>query len=156
MLTLSDSFDDESEAEESEEDAIQFLEPGEDAAVTPQATEETLNLVAFPVESSVIAPGINAIGFVRDHRNHFQREDKLTGFIAFVSTINDHGHFGERPQISKQFAAFGRIMRITRREREGYSGPTIRGNYMNLCGPSVARFADGLGSVFFNAPVPSG
>lgn len=63
MLTLSDSFDHESEAEESEKHAIQCLEPGEDAAVPLQATEETLDFIAFPVENSVIAPGINTIGF---------------------------------------------------------------------------------------------
>ena len=33
---------------------------------------------------------------------------------------------------------------------------SIRGNHMNLGGPSAARLANGLGAVFFRAPVPSG
>ena len=99
---------------------------------------------------------MNAIGFGRDHWDHFQREHQLTGFVAFVSAIHDHRHTREGAQIAKEFAAFGRIMGITRRECEGYCGPSIRGNHMNLGGPSAAGFADGLGSVFFNAPVPSG
>jgi hypothetical protein len=33
---------------------------------------------------------------------------------------------------------------------------SIRGNQMNLGGPSAAGSADGLPAVFFNAPVPSG
>jgi hypothetical protein len=40
VLTLSDRFDDESEAEEGEEHAIQFLEAGEDTAVAFEAAEE--------------------------------------------------------------------------------------------------------------------
>ncbi len=156
MLTLSDRFDDESEAEEGEEHAIQFLEAGKDAAITFEAAEEALDFIALLVEGSVIAPGVNAIAFGRDHRDHIQREHKLPGFIAFISAIHDHRHPRKRPEIAKQFAAFGRIMRIARREGEGYCGPSIRGNHMNLCGPSPAGFADRLGSVFFNAPVPSG
>jgi len=95
VLTLSDSFDDEGEAEEREENAIQFLEAGEDAPVTFEAAKEALDFIALLVEGSVIAPGINAIGFGRDYRNHIQREHKLTGFVAFISTIHDHGHARE-------------------------------------------------------------
>jgi transposase len=45
---------------------------------------------------------------------------------------------------------------IARGQREGYGRPSIRGNQMHLGVPSAARLADGLGSVFFRAPVPSG
>jgi hypothetical protein len=110
VLTLSDSFDDESEGEEGEENAIQFLEAGEDTAVAFEAAEEALDFIALLVEGSVIAPGINTIAFGRDHRDHIQSEHELTGFIAFISAIHDHGHAGERPQIPKQFASFGRIV----------------------------------------------
>ena len=60
MLTLSECFDDEGEAEEREEHAIQFLEAGEDAAVTLEAAEEALDFIAFLVEGPVVTPGINA------------------------------------------------------------------------------------------------
>jgi hypothetical protein len=156
VLTLSECFDNESEAEKRKEHAIEFLEAGEDATVTLEAAEETLDFIAFLVERPVIAPGLNAIGFGWDYGNHVQREHDLTGFVAFVSAIHDHRHTGEGAQIAKQFSTFGRIMGITWRERERYCGPSIRGNHMNLGSPSAARFADRLRSVFFNAPVPSG
>ena len=115
MLTLSERFDDKSEAEKGEEQAIQFLEPGEDAAVALEAAEKALNFIAFLVECPVIAPRINAIGLGRDHWNHVQFEHQLTGFVAFISAIHDHRHTGKGAQIAKQFAAFRRIMGITRR-----------------------------------------
>ena len=69
MLTLSEGFDYESEAEKRKEHAIEFLEAGEDAAVTLEAAEETLDFIAFLVERPVIVPGLNAIGFGRDYGN---------------------------------------------------------------------------------------
>jgi hypothetical protein len=110
VLTLPECFDDKSETEEREEYAIQFLEAGKDAPVTFEAAKQTLDFIALLIEGSVIAPGVNTIGFGRDHRNHIQREYKLTSFVAFISTVHDHGHARERPQIAKQFASFGRIM----------------------------------------------
>jgi len=56
VLTLSEGFDYESEAEKRKEHAIEFLEAGEDAAVTLEATEETLDFIAFLIERAVIAP----------------------------------------------------------------------------------------------------
>jgi hypothetical protein len=114
VLTLSEGFDDESEAEKRKEHAIEFLEAGEDAAVTLEATEEALDFIAFLIERPVIAPGLNAIGFGRDYGNHVQLEHELTCFVAFVSSIHDHRHTGEGAQIPKQFA-FGRVMGITQR-----------------------------------------
>jgi hypothetical protein len=80
VLTLSERFDDESEAEESEEHAVLFLEAGEDAAVTLEAAEEALDFIAFLVEGPVVTSGINAIGFRRDYGNHLQREHQPDGF----------------------------------------------------------------------------
>jgi len=69
VLTLSESFDDEGEAKEGEEDAIQFLEAGEDAAVAFESAKEPLDFVPLSVECPVIAPGIDAIGFRWNHGN---------------------------------------------------------------------------------------
>src|SRR5260370_20630454 len=44
----------------------------------------------------------------------------------------------------------GVLLSLLKRSRHSY------GNHMNLGVPSSARLADGLRSVFFNAPVPSG
>ena len=63
---------------------------------------------------------------------------------------------GQRPQTAEQLAALRGVVRLAGREREGYRRASICGNHMNLGGPSAARFADRLRTVFFNAPVPSG
>src|ERR1700676_1328926 len=62
----------------------------------------------------------------------------------------------QRADATQQFTSFDRIGSLACGEREGYGRSSIRGNHMNLGGPSAARFSDGLGAVFFNAPVPSG
>jgi hypothetical protein len=56
--------------EESEEDGIELFEAGEDAGVAFHTSKEAFDLIAFPGESAVVAPRIDAIGFGRDHRNH--------------------------------------------------------------------------------------
>jgi hypothetical protein len=91
----------------------------------------------FLVTCTIMAPAINAIRLGRHHRDHVQREHQLTCFVAFVSAILDHWHARERAQIAKHFTAFGRIVGIARRECEGYCGPSIRGNHMNLGGRSI-------------------
>ena len=57
MLTLSKRFDDKSETEEGEEDAIQFLEAEEDATVALESSEETFDLVPLCAARAIIAPG---------------------------------------------------------------------------------------------------
>ena len=56
----------------------------------------------------------------------------------------------------QQLTSFRGVVGLSRREREGDGRSSIRGNHMNLGGPTAARLADGLGTVFFSAPVPSG
>ena len=70
MLTLSESFDDEREAKEGKEDAVQFFEAGEDAAVTFKPSEKSLDLVPFSIEHAVIAPRVDTVGLGRNYRNH--------------------------------------------------------------------------------------
>src|SRR6478752_8413804 len=59
-------------------------------------------------------------------------------------------------QLTQQLPAFWTVVCLSRGQRERYGRSSIRGNHMNLGGPSPARFADGLRAVFFSAPVPSG
>jgi hypothetical protein len=81
VLTLSKCFHDESKAEEGEEDAIQFFEAGEDAAIAFESSKEPLEFVPLSVERAVIAPGINSIGFRRDDRHHAEFQPKLASLI---------------------------------------------------------------------------
>ena len=61
---------------------------------------------------------------------------------------------GSGPVIQGALAISGRIVGLSRREAERHGCSSIRGNHMNLGGPTATGLADG--SVFFNAPVPSG
>ena len=57
----------------------------------------------------------------------------------------------------QQLTPFWSVVGLSRGEREGDGRSSIRGNHMNLGGPTAAGSADGLGTVFFfSAPVPSG
>jgi hypothetical protein len=47
VFTLTKGLDDECEVEESEEEAVEFLEAGEDSAVSLESAKEPLDLVAF-------------------------------------------------------------------------------------------------------------
>ncbi len=59
-------------------------------------------------------------------------------------------------QAIQQLTPFWSVVGLSRGEREGDGRSSIRGNHMNLGGPTAAGSADGLGTVFFSAPVPSG
>jgi hypothetical protein len=157
VFTLAQCFDDEGEVEETEEEHVELLEAGEDSSEALQPAEEALDFVALLVEGAVILPWLDAVGFGRHHRDHAQRQNELASFIAFVGPVHQHRQaFRHRAQIAQQFTSLRRIVRVTRRQGEGYGRSSIRGNHMNLGVPSAAAFADGLWTVFFRAPVPSG
>ena len=52
----------------------------------------------------------------------------------------------------QQLTSFRGVVGLSRRERERDGRSSIRENHMNLGGPIATRLADGLGTVFFNAP----
>src|ERR1035437_590192 len=86
--TNPESFDDECEGEEGEEDDIEFLEAGEDAAEAFQSPEEAIDLIALLVKGTIVLPGMQPVGLGRDHWNHAQIQHQLAGLIAFVSAIH--------------------------------------------------------------------
>jgi hypothetical protein len=92
-----------------------------------------------------------------DSRNHAQIEHQLPGFIAFVGAVHQqwkalrHG-----AQLFQQGPPMRRIVVVSGRQRKRYGRSSIRRNHMNLGIPSAAGFSNGLWSVFFKAPVPSG
>src|SRR5208282_5817638 len=82
---------------------------------------------------------------------------QLPGFVIFVGSVHDQMERRRQwADAAQKFASFNGIRCLARRQREGYGRSRICGNHMNLGGPTAAGFSDGLGSVFFNAPVPSG
>src|SRR5258707_13166717 len=140
-----------------EEEDIEFLEAGEDSAEAFESPEEPLDFIALLVESAVVFPGLDAVGLWWNDRDHAQAEHQLPGFVALVGAIHQQRQaFRHGPQFRQQGPTFGSILRMAGRQGEGYGRSSIRGNQMNLGVPSAARLADGLRSVFFRAPDPSG
>jgi len=160
VLTLnrnSECFHDQREVDEAQEDHIEFLEAREDAAEALQSAKQPLHLVAFAVHRLVELPRLQTIGTGWHDRNVAKIEHQLQGGVVVVSGVHDQVQGRrQRSDAGQKFAAVDRVGGLAGREREGYSGSSIRGNQMNLGGPSASGFADGLPAVFFNAPVPSG
>jgi hypothetical protein len=77
VLTLYEGFDDQNEINKGEENDIELFESGEDAAEAFQPAEEPFHFVAFLVEFAVVLPGIEPVGFRRNHWNHAQIKYQL-------------------------------------------------------------------------------
>lgn len=77
--------------------------------------------------------------------------------VAFVGAVHDQrGRLCNRPKLDQQRASCRRIVILAGGESEGDGAAITRGNPMKFGGPATAGFADGLGTVFVKAPVPSG
>ena len=93
-------FDDQREVEESEKHRVALFEPRKDAPESFQSPEEPLDFVALLVRFALLLPRIEPVGFGPNHGNHAQIEHKLSGFIAFVGAIHQHGQpFRHRTQL---------------------------------------------------------
>ena len=156
-VNTNERFDDQREADEAEEHHVEFLEAREDAAEAFEPSEQSFDLVALLVDRAVVLPRVEPVGLRRNHRNEAQIERQLPGFIAFVGAIHQQvqGSAG-CAQAVQQGAPCGASCAWPGRQGKHYGRSSIRGNHMNLGVPSAAGFPDGLRSVFFNAPVPSG
>ena len=121
-----------------------------DAAATPQ--------IAQSIMTSAVSMPLTGSGTQRRH--HWlipQRQCQLPGLVAFVRAVHDErGTIVLLTKLIQQPTPFRGVVGLSRRERERDSGSSIRGNHMNLGGPTAAGSADGLGAFFFSAPVPSG
>jgi hypothetical protein len=157
VFTLSECFDDEGEIEEADEEDIELLEAGKDSAEALESSEQPFDFVALPVEGAVVLSGFDAIALGWNHWNHAQIEHQLPCFVALIRTIHEHGQaFRHSRQLPQQLTSFWSVVRVARGQSERYGRSSICGNHMHLGVPSATAFADGLWSVFFRAPVPSG
>jgi len=148
---------DECEVDEGHEHEIEFLEPREDAAKALESTEQPFDLIAPLVHDTVVFPRRHSILLGWYDGDEAKIERQLPRLVAFVCPVHQQVQRPRRlAQIAQQFAPLRRVVRLAGRQRERYGRSSIRGNHMNLGGPSAAGLADGLGAVFFRAPVPSG
>src|SRR5208282_2988348 len=143
--------------EEGEKDHVEFVEAREDATKTFEPAEQALDFVAPAVHGFVVLPGLQSVGSGWDQRDETKVQSQLQGLVVLVGPVHDQVQRRRQgSDAAQQFAAFDGVGGLAGREGKGYSRSSICGNHMNLGGPSDARLADGLRSVFFNAPVPSG
>ena len=143
--------------EEGKKHDIEFLKTREEATETFATPEEPFDLIAPAVQGFVIRPGCQTIALGRDHRNPAEIQGQLAGRVVLVSAVPDEIEWcRQRSNTAQKCAALHRVGSFSRGEREGSGRASLRGNQMNLGAPSTARVADRLGSVLFNAPVPSG
>ena len=157
MLTLTKCFDHEGEAQECHEHGIELVEAAEDAAKALEPAEQPLDLVSAAVPGLAVRPGCDPSRERRNDWGEAEIEGELAGFIAFICSIHDDA--ATRRQLwqgPQQVAAGWGIAGLPSCQGERDGGPSIRGNHMNFGGPSGSGLADGLGAVFFRAPVPSG
>src|SRR6516225_10002922 len=111
----------------------------------------------FFIKFAIVIPGFAPVRFGRHHRNHIQFQHQLPSFVALVGPVHHQRHFHrQRTEFQQQLPPHRSIVRFSRRQAENYCRSSVRGNQMNFGVPSSARLADGLRSVFFKAPVPSG
>ena len=153
VFTLTQCVKDESEDDEAEEDHVELLESRKDATERFQSPEQPLDLVApfvhLPVVFSRVEPGLAR----RDQRSEPQPHRKLACLVALVCPVHQPGQLlALGSEAMEQLATLGRIMGLSGRQRERHRRSSIRGNQMNLGGPSPAGLADGLWTGFLAHP----
>ena len=143
--------------DERREHHIEFVEAREDSPKALEPTKQPLNLVAAAIHELIIFPGA-ATSLEGWHDGCKPKsQDQLACVVPLIRSVHDHGDQGFGwIQGAQQPASFRGIMALAWGEREGDGCSSICGNHMNLGGPSSSGLSDGLRSVFFNAPVPSG
>ena len=143
---------------EAEEDDIEFLEAGEDSPETLETTEQPLDFVASLVHVAIVLPGVDSRGQRRHHGCELQSEGQLACLVTFICPVHEECGIIVLllTKAIQQLTSFWSVVGLSGGKREGDSRSSIRGDHMNLGGPAAAGFADGLGTVFFSAPVPSG
>lgn len=143
LFTLSEPIDDEREIDEGEEHHVQFVESGEDTTEAFKATKQAFNFISALVHFAVVFPWRKTVAFGRNNGNEAKIERELPRFVAFVCLVHKQVQWPIRPsKASQQGAPFWCITRLAGRERERYCCSSIRGNHMNLGGPSTSRFSD--------------
>lgn len=90
MLTLSESFHDKGEGQQTGEDDLLFFEAREDAPEGLESAEETLDLIVFLVKSVIVFPRPDAVRLGGNDMNHAQLEHQLPGFAAFIGAVHQH------------------------------------------------------------------
>src|SRR5712691_3373705 len=149
--------EDKGEVYEGNKHHVELLESREDSTESLQTSEQSLDLVSALVHGSIVFPRRDAGAERWHYGNKAEVKGELPRLVALVCPVHQQVQRpGRLAQMAQQLAPLGRIVGLARRQGKRYGRSSIRGNHMNLGSPSAAGFANGLGAVFFRAPVPSG
>ena len=136
---------------------VKFFESIKDSAKALEPAKEAFDFIAATVHGAVVLPGGNTVLLGWYNRNVAQVEGQLASLAPFVGPVHEQVDRPRgRSQSLQKLAPFWRVVGLAGRQRKRYGRSSIRGNQMNLGVPSPTGFANRLGAVFFNAPVPSG
>ena len=87
--TNAQSFDNESEHDETGEERIEFIEAAKHTAVTFEAAEKSFDFVSTAINQPVIFPRCSAIRIGWHYGMISQLFGQTQGFISFISTVHD-------------------------------------------------------------------
>ena len=142
---------------ERDEHDIELVKPREEAPKSFEPAEQPFDLMAACIQGAIVVPWRAAIVFRGHHRDIPEFHGQLSGLIAFIRSIHEQGDRARPfPEAMQQLASLRGIVGLARRQGKRQGRSSIRGNQMNLGGPPAAGSTQGLRTVFFNAPVPSG
>ncbi|MBI2817199.1 MAG: hypothetical protein HYX72_09695 [Acidobacteria bacterium] len=95
---------------ESEEDDVEFIEAGEDAAEAFESAEEPFDLVALAVHSLIVLPRLQAIAFGRNYWEEAEVQSQLESLVVLIGAVHDEvQRCGQRSDAAQQFAASDRV-----------------------------------------------
>ena len=150
-------IDNESKKDKSQKDNIQFVIAGKNATKSLDTAKKPLNLVALFVQLFIIVPRIFAIAFWRNNRDIAKFHCQSSCLIPFVGPIHQKvNRVIRRTELLQKSTAFRAISTVSGRQRKDYPISIRCGDHMKFGVPPTTCSSDGLRSVFFSAPIPSG
>ena len=148
---------DEREVDQSDKHDVELFESREDASKALEPAEQPFDFVAPLVQGGVVLPRRNPVLLGGHHWDQVEVERQLPCLIAFVRPVHQQVQWPRSiAPPTQELAPLGRVVGLAGGQRKRYDRSSIRGNQMNLGGPSGAGLADDLRAVFFRAPGPSG
>ena len=139
--------------DERDEHDIQFFKPREEAPKSLEPAEQSFYLIASRIHGSIVFPWRESIVLGRHDRNKPSIRGQLPRHIAFIRPIHPPvDRARHSPKALQQLSSLGRIVGLARGQGKRYGRSSIRGNQMNLGGPSAAGLANGLRAVFLTPP----
>ena len=118
-----------------------------------------LYLIASALALLVQLPGLAPLWVMEHYWHKTQLLRQRPRGVALVGAVHKQSHLAGLRDVTyglDQPAPLRSISGLAWRQTPGDNVAGTRGNQMKFGGPAAPALADGLGTVFFGAPVPSG